>query len=161
MVLVMTQKYCLPLWILYCSRAQQNTEHKLQTLPPIPTPPRALKSTCQRTQQRDNPRTYREKYACQARIASREEDIRDEDKDIGEQKRRRQKCRSSLPMGAVSMTTGGRKDHWFLIMLGGVGPDSVGRPPIMSSANLRNSYMVTHTLTHTDAAHNGIRSGSS
>ena len=43
------------------------------------------------------------------------------------------------PIGAVSITTGGRNDHWFLIMLGGVGPESVGRPPAMSSANLRNS----------------------
>ena len=42
-------------------------------------------------------------------------------------------------MGAVSRTTGGRNDHWFWIMLGGVGPESVGRPPAMSSANLRNS----------------------
>lgn len=49
-------------------------------------------------------------------------------------------------MGAVSMTTGGRKDHWFLIMLGGVGPDSVGRPPTMSSANLRNSCMIRHSF---------------
>ena len=45
------------------------------------------------------------------------------------------------PMGAVSMMTGGRKDHWFLIMLGGVGPDSVGLPCIMSSANRENSCM--------------------
>lgn len=37
------------------------------------------------------------------------------------------------------MMTGGRKDHWFLIMFGGVGPDSVGLPCIMSSANLENS----------------------
>lgn len=52
----------------------------------------------------------------------------------------------TLPKGAVSMTTGGRKDHWFLIMFGGVGPDSVGRPPIMSSANLKNSCSFRHKL---------------